>query len=97
MSALGMHFCLRVCALCALCACVCVCMRVCVCVCVRARVCVAGEFGYFEVEGCKGASPNLVIAADQEYRFIQQDISNWFHPIGFAYFPDGKFESLDDI
>ena len=65
---------------------------VCVCVCVCARI--AGEFGYFEVEGCQGASPNLIIAADQEYRFIQQDISNWYHPIGFAYFPDGKFECL---
>ena len=49
----------------------------------------AGEFGYFTIEGCEGASPHLILAANHEYRFIQQDITNWYHPIGFAYDLDG--------
>ena len=49
----------------------------------------AGEFGYFTIEGCAGANPNLVLAADHEYRFVQQHITNWYHPIGFAYDLDG--------
>ena len=53
----------------------------------------ASEFGYYEIEGCRGASPHLILAADQEYTFIQSHISNWNHPLGFAYYPDGEDHS----
>ena len=33
----------------------------------------------------------------QTYVFDQQDDSNWFHPLGFAYFPDGAHEGVDEL
>jgi len=48
-----------------------------------------GLLGEYEVEGCKGTSPTLVLERDQTYTMIQEDVTNWMHPLGFAYYPDG--------
>jgi len=45
--------------------------------------------GEFEVEGCEGTSPKLIIERGVTYTFIQEDITNWLHPLGFSYYPDG--------
>ena len=31
------------------------------------------------------------------HRFIQQDQTNWMHPLGFAYFPDGAHDDVDEL
>lgn len=33
----------------------------------------------------------------QTYVFDQQDPSNWFHALGFAYEPDGAHEGVDEL
>jgi len=48
-----------------------------------------GLLGEYEVEGCNGTSPTLVLERDQTYTMIQEDVTNWMHPLGFAYYPDG--------
>jgi hypothetical protein len=57
----------------------------------------AGERGYYEVEGCTGASPTLILTVGRTYKFDQSDISNWYHLIGFAYFPDGAHVGVDEL
>jgi len=49
----------------------------------------ASETGLFVVESCAGVSPTLHLNVNQEYKFLQRDRSNWFHPVGFAYEPGG--------
>ncbi|CAK9012802.1 Hypothetical protein SCF082_LOCUS11658 [Durusdinium trenchii] len=51
----------------------------------------AGETGYYEVDGCEGTQPTLGMIAGVEYTFDQTDPTNWFHPLGFAYGPDGVY------
>ena len=29
--------------------------------------------------------------------FDQLDPSNWFHPLGFAYYPDGAHDGVDEL
>ena len=33
----------------------------------------------------------------QAYEFVQEDISNFYHPIGFAYFADGAHVPVDAL
>jgi hypothetical protein len=49
----------------------------------------ASETGYYEFEGKSGSSPDLTVEIDTTYTFDQSDASNWYHPVGFAYEPDG--------
>jgi uncharacterized protein (DUF305 family)/YHS domain-containing protein len=49
----------------------------------------AGESGYYEFAGFTGPSPAITVRIGQTYTFDQKDPSNWYHPVGFAYFPDG--------
>ena len=49
----------------------------------------AGESGYYEFAGHTGASPDITAKVGDTLVFDQSDISNWYHPIGFAYKPDG--------
>jgi len=53
--------------------------------------------GYYEVEGCEGFQPTLVMKAGVTYTFIQRDVSNWYHPLGFAYFPDGAHVGVPEL
>ena len=49
----------------------------------------AGETGYYEFAGHTGPSPDIEVRIGQTYTFDQTDPSNWYHAIGFAYYPDG--------
>ncbi|KAG7371893.1 protein of unknown function DUF305 containing protein [Nitzschia inconspicua] len=57
----------------------------------------AGEYGYYEVEGCEGVNPTLHLNIGRTYKFDQSDISNWYHLIGFSYFPDGAHVGVDEL
>eukprot|EP00435_Cladocopium_sp_Y103_P020821 s4283_g5.t1 len=48
-----------------------------------------GETGSYEFAGYTGPSPDIEVRIGQTYTFDQTDPSNWYHAIGFAYFPDG--------
>ncbi|MEL7485477.1 MAG: hypothetical protein AAFN41_14130 [Planctomycetota bacterium] len=48
-----------------------------------------GNVGYYAVEGCEGVNPVLEMVRGTTYKFVQQDPTNWYHPLGFAYYPDG--------
>ena len=45
--------------------------------------------GEFQVEGCNGTSPTLAFQRGKTYTLIQHDDTNWMHPLGLAYYPDG--------
>ena len=49
----------------------------------------AGEVGYYEFAGHEGPSPDIEVKIGETYTFDQSDPSNWYHPVGFAYYPDG--------
>jgi uncharacterized protein (DUF305 family)/plastocyanin len=48
-----------------------------------------GESGYYEFAGYTGPSPDIRVRIGQTYVFDQRDSTNWYHPVGFAYYPDG--------
>jgi plastocyanin len=56
----------------------------------------ASEWGAYEITGCEGVNPKLLIAAGQEYTFDQSHASNWYHPIGFAYIAGGAHTECVD-
>ena len=58
----------------------------------------AGPTGYFKFDEC-GDVANPVIAMKQgsTYVFDQADGSNWYHPLGMAYFPDGAHTGVDEL
>jgi len=53
----------------------------------------ASETGYYTIDGPQGArgklSPDVNVKVGSRYTFDQSDPSNWYHPVGFAYVPDG--------
>jgi len=55
------------------------------------------ELGYYTVEGCEGIQPVLGLEKNVQYTFVQSDISNYYHPLGFAYYPDGAHEGVDEL
>jgi len=57
----------------------------------------ASERGYYELEGCDGVNPTLLLTAGRTYKFNQSDVSNWRHLIGFSYFPDGAHAGVDEL
>ena len=50
----------------------------------------AGENGYYTFAGFDGPLPELEVRVGSSYLFDQTDETNWFHPLGFAYYPDGE-------
>merc|ERR1719171_2423418 len=50
--------------------------------------------GYYKVEGYDGVQPTLTIDLNKEYWLDQSHITNWMHPIGLAYQPDGAHDVL---
>jgi len=58
---------------------------------------VAGEWGYFFVEGCKGVNPTLHLSVGRTYLFDQSDVTNWYHLIGFSYEADGAHAGVDEL
>jgi len=57
----------------------------------------ASELGYYAVDGCKGVMPVLGMKKDVQYRFVQADLSNYYHPLGFAYYADGAHDDVDEL
>merc|ERR1712078_712004 len=51
----------------------------------------------YEVEGCEGVAPTLDIKRGVEYTMIQKDPTNWFHPLGLAYYPDGAHDDVPEL
>ena len=49
----------------------------------------AGEVGYYEFSNYTGPSPTITVKIGETLTFDQRDASNWMHPLGFAYEPDG--------
>ena len=31
------------------------------------------------------------------YRFVQSDETNYYHPLGLAYYPDGAHDDVDEL
>ena len=42
-------------------------------------------------------SPTIGMEIGETYSFVQEDVSNWMHPLGFAYFPDGAHDDKDEL
>jgi hypothetical protein len=53
----------------------------------------ASETGYYEFKGHTGPSPEISVKIGQTIVFDQTDPTNWYHPVGFAYEPDGAHGS----
>jgi len=58
----------------------------------------ASSTGYYKFAQC-GSTPQPVLAMEQgvEYTFRQKSASNWFHPLGFAYAPDGAHRGNPEL
>jgi hypothetical protein len=53
----------------------------------------ASETGYYNFANHTGSSPDIHVTIGQTYTFDQSHPSNWYHPVGFAYEPDGNHGS----
>ncbi|EKX41142.1 hypothetical protein GUITHDRAFT_112878 [Guillardia theta CCMP2712] len=54
--------------------------------------------GYFSFTNCKGSQrPTIKIRANSTYKFVQTEKTNWLHPLGFAYGPDGAHDGRDEL
>jgi hypothetical protein len=42
-------------------------------------------------------NPTIGIELGETYTIDQSDRSNWYHPMGFAYFPDGDHDGKDEL
>ncbi len=49
----------------------------------------SGEVGNYEFVGHEGQAPELTVEIGKTYHFDQTHHTNWYHPLGFGYFPDG--------
>lgn len=58
----------------------------------------AGELGYFTFDECPDLiSPTIGMKIGETYTFSQAHRSNYYHPIGFAYFADGAHDDVDEL
>ena len=51
----------------------------------------------YEVEGCDGVAPTLKIKRGETYTMVQKDATNWYHPLGLAYYPDGAHTGVPEL
>jgi len=42
-------------------------------------------------------NPTIGLEVGETYTFVQEDRSNYYHPLGFAYFPDGAHDGKDEL
>lgn len=49
----------------------------------------ASETGYYTFDGYQGVSPDITVNIGDTLVFDQRDITNYYHPLGFAFYPDG--------
>jgi len=58
----------------------------------------AGELGYYQFEECGDkTNPTLGMEVGKTYEFVQTDRSNYYHPLGLAYYPDGAHAEADEL
>jgi len=58
----------------------------------------AGPTGYFKFDECGDvANPVIMMKQGTTYIFDQSHDSNWYHPLGFAYFVDGAHNEVDEL
>lgn len=58
----------------------------------------ASELGYYTFAECGDeTNPTIGIEIGQTYTFVQADRSNYYHPMGFAYGPDGAHAGLSEL
>lgn len=58
----------------------------------------ASATGYYTFEECGSqVQPVLEMERGVKYTFLQNDATNWLHPLGFAYEPDGAHEDVDEL
>jgi len=57
----------------------------------------ASEWGYYSFKECEGTNPVLQLEIGTTYTFDQTDTSNWYHPLGFAYYADGAHDDVDEL
>lgn len=56
--------------------------------------------GYFSFEECGEdviPHPTIGLIVGETYTFVQKDVSNWMHPMGFAYYPDGAHDDKMEL
>merc|ERR1719238_2398021 len=49
----------------------------------------ANETGLYTIDEQDGTMPDLTVNIGTTYTFDQSHASNWYHAVGFAYYPDG--------
>jgi hypothetical protein len=42
-------------------------------------------------------NPTIGIEVGETYTFVQNDMTNYMHPLGFAYFPDGAHDNKPEL
>ena len=52
---------------------------------------------YFEECGSDNTYPVIGVEIGKTYKFIQEDKSNYYHPLGFAYHPDGAHVDKEEV
>ena len=58
----------------------------------------ASELGHYQFEECGDTiNPTLGLEIGETYTFIQKDVSNFYHPLGFAYYPDGAHVDKEEL
>ncbi len=59
----------------------------------------ASEFGYYNFAECpdSGNMPDIGMELGRTYRFVQTDVTNYFHPLGFAFAPDGALAGAEEL
>lgn len=58
----------------------------------------ASFMGYWTFAECGDTvQPMLAMEQNVEYTFDQSDETNWYHPLGFAYFADGAHKDVDEL
>ncbi|KAJ1452618.1 hypothetical protein M885DRAFT_568405 [Pelagophyceae sp. CCMP2097] len=58
----------------------------------------SSEVGAYKFAECGGEPiPTLAMERGVTYTFQQSDVTNWFHPLGFAYGPDGNHRGNDEL
>ena len=60
----------------------------------------ASDLGSFYIDECGGSDnpyPVIGIEVGKTYVFVQEERSNYYHPLGFAYYPDGAHDGKDEV
>ncbi|KAL7562610.1 hypothetical protein ACA910_002714 [Epithemia clementina (nom. ined.)] len=58
----------------------------------------AGELGYYMFEECGDqVNPTIGMKVGETYTFVQADRSNYYHAMGFAYYPDGDHADAPEL